>query len=145
MAQFLFQPSGGLGPASQAEQETGTSNQVAVTPGVAQYHPSAAKAWVQLSTTGGTPSLITGYNVSSITDLGLGQFGVNFGVSFSSNNYGFGGMGTTVNAVETIQPFNGYTGAIVNTGGRFNLQTLNQSGLARDATYPISACFYGDL
>lgn len=70
--------------ASQAQQETGSALTVAVTPGRQQYHPSAAKAWAYADT-GGTAT--ASYNVSSITDVGVGQIGVNFTTSFSSTNY----------------------------------------------------------
>lgn len=70
--------------AVQADQETGTSNSVAVTPGVQKYHPSAAKVWVQVATNG---AFAAGYNVSSITDTGTGIATINYTVSFSSGFY----------------------------------------------------------
>jgi len=70
------------GVASQANQETGTSVVLAVTPGRQQYHPSAAKVWGQAGVTG---NLIVGYNVTSITDVGTGQATVVVATDFSTN------------------------------------------------------------
>lgn len=70
--------------ASQADMETGTSTAVAVVPGVMKYHPGVAKAWVSFNGTG-TPSIISSYNVSSITDNGTGDYTINYTTSFSSS------------------------------------------------------------
>lgn len=72
--------------ATQAEQETGTSTTVYVSPGRQQFHPSAAKVWVLFNGTG-TPAMTVGNNVSSITDTATGKWVVNFTTSFSTANY----------------------------------------------------------
>lgn len=77
--------------ATQAQQETGTATTVFVSPGVQQYHPSAAKAWVKV-TGAGTPAIAASYNVTSVTDVGPGSFTVNFTVAFSSINYSIAGV-----------------------------------------------------
>ena len=59
-----------LGIATQANQETATSLVTTVTPGRQQYHPSAAKAWCQATTSGGSDGA---YNITSITDAGVGD------------------------------------------------------------------------
>lgn len=73
--------------ASQAEQETGTSLLKNVTPGTQHYHPSAAKAWGQLSLAAGTPTLNVNRNVTSVTDNAAGDFTFNFTTAFSSSSY----------------------------------------------------------
>jgi hypothetical protein len=73
--------------ASQAEQETGSSTSVYVSPGRQQYHQSAAKAWGLITHSAGTPSLTTGYNVASISDGGGGITNINLTTAFSSVNY----------------------------------------------------------
>ena len=78
---------GGLPGASQAEQETGTSTTVAVTPGVQQFHLSASKCWGFITTSGGTPTLQISYNITSITDSGVGLTTVTIATDFSSANY----------------------------------------------------------
>lgn len=74
--------------ASQAQMETGTSTAVAVTPGVAQYHPSAAKAWCSFNGSG-TPAMNgTPYNFdTTITDNGDGNYSLTFTNDLSSANY----------------------------------------------------------
>lgn len=49
------------------------------------------KAWVVFNGTG-TPSIIDGYNVSSITDHATGEWGVNFSTNLDSDTYGMAGM-----------------------------------------------------
>ena len=77
--------SGGIiASATQTEQETSTSLTVPVTPGVQQYHPSAAKAWVSCNNAGAAES---SYNVTSVTDTNTGIATVNLTVSFSGTTY----------------------------------------------------------
>ncbi len=74
-------------PATQAEQETGTSLTKLVTSGRQHSHPSACKAWA-IVTGAGTPALAgTPFNVSSVTDHGAGDFSITFAVAFSTVNY----------------------------------------------------------
>lgn len=75
-------PKGTIDFATQAQQETGTSVVVGVSPGVQQYHPSACKVWARSNAT--MSALQSSYNVSSITDGGAGIAGFNFTVNFSS-------------------------------------------------------------
>lgn len=76
--------------ASQAEQEAGSSIVKFVSPGVQQFHPSAAKFWAVIDVSGGeagTPTLTTSYNVTSITDTATGQLTVTVATDFSSVNW----------------------------------------------------------
>lgn len=75
--------------ATQAEQETGSSTTVYVSPGRQQYHASAVKAWVRFNDAG---TIAASYNVSSVTDNGTGDFTVNFTTAFSSANYAIAGF-----------------------------------------------------
>lgn len=70
--------------ASQAEQETGSSTSVYVTPGRQQFHASAAKGWAVFNANAG---INASYNVTSITDTGTGQAVVNWTTAFSSSNH----------------------------------------------------------
>ena len=81
-ASFTF-----IQPGVQSDQETGTSTTVAVTPGIQQYHASAAKMWAYVTVSGGTPSLDASYNVTSITDTSAGNVTVTIATDFSSANY----------------------------------------------------------
>lgn len=73
-----------IGAATQAEQETGTSLVASVTPGRQQFHPSAAKGWVQADAAAGATS---SYNVSSVGDTGAGHATINWATDFSTANY----------------------------------------------------------
>jgi hypothetical protein len=70
--------------ASQSDQESASSTSVFVSPGRQQYHPSAAKVW---ATWGVTSTILASYGASSITDIGTGNWRVNYSVNFSSANY----------------------------------------------------------
>ena len=70
--------------AAQSDQETATSNVLAVTPGRQQFHPSAAKFWTKWAN---TTTISTSYNTTSITDTGTGNWTVNIGTDFSSGNW----------------------------------------------------------
>lgn len=74
------------GAASQAEQEAGSSTTVYVSPGRQQFHPSAAKAWVNFNGTG-TVAIRASYNVTSVTDNGVGDYTVNFTTAIKDANY----------------------------------------------------------
>jgi hypothetical protein len=50
--------------------------------------PGTAKAWVNFNGTG-TVAIRASYNVSSITDNGVGQYTVNFTTAISDANYAF--------------------------------------------------------
>lgn len=73
-----------LTPASQAEQEAGSSTSKFVTPGRQQFHPSAAKGWCKANTVG---TILASYNVTSITDNATGDLTVTWNVDFSSGQY----------------------------------------------------------
>lgn len=56
----------------------------------AQIYNGAAKAWVNFNGTG-TVAIRAQYNVSSITDNGVGNYTVNFSPAFADANYCFQG------------------------------------------------------
>lgn len=72
--------------ASQAQMETATATDVAVSPGVQRYHPAHPKAWINFNGTG-TAAIREDYGVASITDNGTGNYTVTFDVAFSNTNY----------------------------------------------------------
>lgn len=79
--------SGVIEIAVQSEQATGTDVVRAVSPGRQHFHPSAAKCWG--FTTGGATEVLNAasYNMTSITDGGVGLLTVTMNVDFSSANY----------------------------------------------------------
>jgi len=122
----------GLSAASQAEMETASSTTVAVTPGRAQYHPSAAKFWVKFNGTG-TPAINASYNFTSITDNGAGYYGLNIATDFSSGNY------VVLATVQKLSGASNDTTLMVGTtvptqqAGDFNLATTNLAGTLSDS------------
>lgn len=70
--------------ASQAQQETGTSNAVNVTPGTQKFHPLHPKAWCMFDgSTVGTNAPTAGSGVTSITRNATGNYTVNLAITFS--------------------------------------------------------------
>lgn len=76
--------SGGGSEATQAEMEAGTSTTAFVSPAKAQFHPSAAKVWLQVGITG---NIQASYNVTSVTDTGVGVATPVYTTDFSSTTY----------------------------------------------------------
>lgn len=69
--------------ASQSDME-GREGGKLVTPDKLHYHPGVAKGWVKIDS---DASIVTSYNVSSISDNGAGDFNVNWDTDFSSANH----------------------------------------------------------
>lgn len=126
--------------AVQSDQETATSTSVAVVPGVQQYHPCAAKAWLRWTTIT-TSAIAASYNVTSLTDNGTGDTTVNFTVAFSSGNYG------AATCSYSISGTGGYSLTQYNptapTGSAFRLLALTYGNVATDLLFN-SASFFGD-
>jgi hypothetical protein len=73
--------------ATQAQMESAASTDAVVTPLRLHFHPAAAKAWARFDGTATSVTAAASYNVSSITDVGTGQYQMNFTTQFSSNSY----------------------------------------------------------
>lgn len=112
--------------ATQAEQETGTSTDVFVSPGRQHYHESALKVWGKCNTAG---TDLASYNVTSITDTATGRATVTIATDFSGSDYGFG---CTVNEGAGGQSLR--IGAVRNeAAGSFEVtSTRGDSGAASD-------------
>ena len=138
--------SGGvIASATQAQQETGTSATMPVTPSVQQFHPSSAKAWCMFNgTTVGTNAPTVGLNVTSVQRTGAGVYVVSFTTAFSSANYVVSGAvlssggGNTVGIVNTTSVATG--SATVNTIGT-NMGLATQASTDFTAVYLV---FFGD-
>jgi hypothetical protein len=103
--------SGGM-VATQSDQEAGSSTTVVVTPGRQQFHLSAAKAWLFVTVSGGTPTLAASYNITSIVDTGVGILGVTIGTDFSSGSYAMIGSVQPVNFGEMLSSTGRAAGSI---------------------------------
>jgi hypothetical protein len=73
--------------AVQSEMETGTSTTLAVTPGRQHFHPGHPKCWGYVTVSGGTPTLQTSHNITSITDTDVGKLTWTIATDFSSANW----------------------------------------------------------
>jgi hypothetical protein len=79
--------SGVLEVADQTEMEAASAADRAVTPGNANWHPGMAKCWGVVNFSGGTPTLAASHNITSITDLGVGETRFTIATDFSSANW----------------------------------------------------------
>lgn len=130
--------------AAQSDQETGTTGSKFVSPSVQQFHQSASKAWVDFNGTG-TISIYSSYNVTGITDNGVGDYTVNFTTSFSSSAAycGIAGAGEGV-ASATDLDVRGPAGADPTAAAwRFKVLDGSQIVTNKDAQF-CNAQFFGD-
>jgi hypothetical protein len=129
--------------ATQAQQETGSSTTTYTSPGRQQYHPSASKAWVVFRGTG-TVTVLASYNVSSITDNGVGDYTINFTTSFSTAFYvaNLTAQSTTAPESGTYLICQGKKNTTP-TASAFNMTVVYEAFIATDVSR-IYATFYGD-
>ncbi len=125
--------------ASQAQMEADTSLTTFVPPGRVKNAPGVSKAWALYNQV--TPAISASYNVSSITDNGLGDFTVNFTTAFSSANYaGTYGTGVVTNPGIVLKE---NSSNVTRTTSAIRLENEDQGGTRFDATR-LSAVFLGD-
>jgi hypothetical protein len=96
-----------------------------------------AKAWV--SFTSNTQVINKAYNVSSITDIGTGDLGVNFATAFPDNNITVAGIpwhhgGVSASGVFSIRSYMTTTGV--------DLYRVNISGTAYETNGSDSLVFF---
>lgn len=73
--------------AGKTDQQTPTSNVLAVTPLHQQDHISAAKVELYVTFSGSTPTIVGSYNVASVSLSSTGNLTVNFTTAFANTNY----------------------------------------------------------
>lgn len=138
----VFKPdvsgSGGTA-ASQAQQEAGSAIDVFTSPGRQQYHPSAAKAWVQFNGTG-TVTINSSYNVTSVADEGAGLYRTNFTTAFSSANYA---VATMVGPESDSGRFSVIGGSSLVAGG-FQTRLSNSGDSANVDSARVMLICFGD-
>lgn len=128
--------------ASQAELETATSTTKFVTAGRAQYHPSSAKFWAQV-TGAGTPSLTTNYNVASIADTGTGRMTITIGTDFSSANWCLVSNGMSSGSTVTLST---HQWGVSKAAGTIELDNCDASAtpVVEDPAVGYDAAGFGD-
>jgi hypothetical protein len=125
--------------ATQAQQETGTSVRAAVTPGRQQFHPSAAKAWVQYDSGGG---LTASYNLTSVTDNSPGNLSPVWATDFSGAAYCI--VANHESAHSSTSATTWTTQVLSRVAGGCNIATIRMSDFTQiDVTY-VSVVAYGD-
>lgn len=125
-----------ISAATQAEQEAASSTTVYTSPGTQKFHPAAAKVWGVFNGTG-VVSLLANYNVSSITDNGVGDYTINFTTAFSSANYGGGSFCRDTNIVimsSITDP----------AAGSYRITTRGSSTEAVNDAERVHFCLFGD-
>ena len=127
--------------ASQAQQETATSNLVFVTPGRQHSHPSASKAWVNFVPRGtnGACTINASYGVSGVSRTAAGTYVVTFTTAMSSANYCCVGMAQQDFGLNVILSANspGTTTCTV-------LSQIASTGAQSDAATNHHVTFFGD-
>lgn len=120
---------GSTAAASAGSMETATSTNQFVTPGNQQRHPGHPKYWTYVTVSGGTPTAQVSYNLTSITDAGVGILTTTIATDFSSVNWApFGALGTAAGN-EIILNYNSIA------AGTINFESNNRvSGNAEDPT-----------
>ncbi len=127
--------------AAQSDMETATSTVLFVTPGRVKYNPGVAKAWIYYIYSGGTPTSQRNFNITSLTDNGVGDASINFTTAFSDTLHTFNGNGMSSLATpgHLVGP---YTSAMSATLMRV-LAVADDSAAPADNAHNF-ACFFGD-
>ena len=124
--------------ASQANMEAATDNTVMVTPLAVNWHPGVAKAWCNFDGTAtGTNAPTTGYNVTSVTRNGTGDYTITFDTDFSSANYAIMGMGKLDTGGDCIISISTLL------AGSAQVICADDGGTVRDCTV-VTFTFFGD-
>lgn len=99
-------------------------------------HPGVAKVWVNFNGTG-TVAIRTSYNVTSITDDGVGLYTVNFTTSFATADYAMSGLANQSGGggSESVR-------IVSLAAGSAQIRTVN-AGVSTDLSI-ITLQFFGD-
>jgi len=130
--------------ATQADQETATSTTTYVSPGRQHFHPSAAKFWAHFDTSG---NLLSGYNVTSITDGGGGNATVVIATDFGTADYCVG-VSIENNDATIDSVTDGQMAMIANAGqlaGSVQVINKNDGGTASADPTTWNVWGFGDL
>jgi len=91
-------------------------------------HPGVAKSWVMFTASGGTVSILSGLNVSSVQRHATGDFSVLFTTALSSSNYAFSANAGDISAGGRASPAN----VSYPTATSFRFSTFNSTSSAID-------------
>jgi len=118
--------------ATQAEMEAQTAVAHFVPPDLVKHSPGVAKAWCKFNGTSSDPiTNDAAYNCDATTDVGTGDYTVNFTTNFSSSDYVFMGWGNALHHVDDDGP----------AAGTYNFKSLNSSHAKEDAARMFAVAF----
>jgi len=123
--------------ASQAEMEAATSNTVFVTPLNTKWHPGISKVWLKAAANG--TAINASYNVTSITDDGVGSITVTIATDFSSADYTITTFGAGAN--NSTAQLNYVT---AQAAGSFSADCINPNFTNRDPQFAWFFACFGD-
>lgn len=98
------------------------------------YEDSIVKMWVS-KTGGGTPAIGDDVNVSSITDVGTGDYTPVFATNFSTVNFGVGSIALKTSADGEVGTVTEHTAAV----GSFRVNTRNNSNTLVESEFRMMA------
>lgn len=130
--------------ATQAEVEAGIAPDVFVSPALLRNHPGIAKAWAIVTISGGTATLVAGYNINNVVRTSAGVTQINFSAAFADGNYAAVGNlieDSTSTATDLRVGTRTATACVVNTYTDTN--SGNTTRVATDHSFMIA--MYGDF
>jgi|LakMenEpi03Aug12_release.lakeMendotaPanAssembly.Ray.scaffolds.fasta_scaffold231567_4 hypothetical protein len=117
---------------------SGFNNIVTHTDGAGTVNAAHCRVWVNFDASSGTPSIRANFNVSSITDNGVGDFTVNFTNALADANYAVTTTPTSTGNAAPVLVI--YSSASVPTTSSVRLQAGDQLAV-RDFVYNNVAIF----
>jgi hypothetical protein len=122
--------------ATAAEVVTGTDTARVPSVSTMGSHQGVAKAWVNFNGTG-TVAIRDSYNVTSITDNGVGNYTLNFTTAMANTNYTSGAAaGTTIPTAGIVIPATAATGS-------YQIRTFAVNNTALDCDF-VHVAIFGD-
>lgn len=126
--------------ATQSDMESPSSSIALVVPSVIKYHPGVAKAWASVDSIASSPLVNLGYNVSSLSDNGVGDITINLSITFSANAYC-----APMNAGADDGGFTALLVLSAKTGTSIRVNGIRRSdGTLHDMSY-MEVAIFGDL
>lgn len=105
--------------------------------------PTTAKAWLRANFASGTPTIVDSFNISSLTDVGVGSAIVNFATAMPNANYAMVGAGEYHGGLDSGNPAT----VSINIDSPPTTTTCGIAVLAgnqgTDRTY-VNCAFFGD-
>jgi hypothetical protein len=111
-----------------------------------KYHPGSAKAWVNFTASGGTVIILDSYGVNSVSDNGVGNYTVNFTLSFANSAYAVvcGSEGGASGWYSQTMNEGDYTGLYNKTASSVRVKTKASNGGQPDFI-SANVTAFGDL